>query len=139
MSNAINHARSKIEIRVGFSLRKGALYVVVTDDGRGISDNEIKSIFLPLNEKMKEMRALQGWELKTRGIGLGLFVSKRIVEHLHGSLTVNSYRGRQTIFKLVLPCLDFQKTRVRSRSSLSHSLRNRNINREHRNRGLEVI
>ena len=40
---------------------------------------------------------------KHRGLGLGLAVSKRIVEQLHGKVTVHSTVGRGTTFELDLP------------------------------------
>jgi signal transduction histidine kinase len=43
---------------------------------------------------------------KTRGLGLGLAISKRIVEQLDGTITVQSEVGRGTSFTLRFPARD---------------------------------
>jgi signal transduction histidine kinase len=43
---------------------------------------------------------------KRRGLGLGLAISKRIVEQLEGSITVESEVGRGTSFTLRFPARD---------------------------------
>jgi signal transduction histidine kinase len=68
------------------------LVVDVTDTGKGISKRNLGKVFKP------------GFTTKKRGWGLGLSLSKRIIEQYHkGSLTVkNSEPGKGTTFSIVL-------------------------------------
>jgi signal transduction histidine kinase len=68
---------------VGFSVR---------DNGCGMSEEFIeKSLFRPFQTTKK------------KGLGIGLFHSKLIVEAHHGMLEVNSSVGAGTEFRVVLP------------------------------------
>jgi signal transduction histidine kinase len=64
----------------------------VCDTGKGISTQNIGKVFKP------------GFTTKKRGWGLGLSLSKRIIEQYHqGSLTVKqSEPGKGTTFRIVL-------------------------------------
>jgi signal transduction histidine kinase len=67
--------------------------VDVTDNGKGIAAANIKKVFRP------------GFTTKKRGWGLGLSLSKRIVEQYHkGKLFVRwSEQGKGTSFRIILP------------------------------------
>ena len=64
----------------------------VTDTGKGISSQNIARVFKP------------GFTTKKRGWGLGLSLSKRIIEQYHkGSISVkHSEPGKGTTFRIVL-------------------------------------
>jgi signal transduction histidine kinase len=66
----------------------------VTDTGSGIPAEKLSSIF-------EEFVTT-----KTRGLGLGLAISKRIVEQLDGTIEVTSELGRGTAFTLRFPARD---------------------------------
>jgi signal transduction histidine kinase len=80
----------KIEIRV--TNHPHQVWIDVCDSGKGIQKHQIKKIFNP------------GFTTKKRGWGLGLSLSKRIVEkYHHGSLFVkHSEVGKGTIFRIIL-------------------------------------
>jgi len=65
--------------------------VVVTDTGSGIPADRLPAIFDDFVTT------------KRRGLGLGLAISKRIVEQLDGTITVESELGRGTSFTLRFP------------------------------------
>jgi signal transduction histidine kinase len=92
LKNALDAMDGKGSIHV--DMVSGALHVLidVTDTGKGISKGHIAKVFKP------------GFTTKKRGWGLGLSLSKRIVEQYHGgSLTVkNSEPGKGTTFRIVL-------------------------------------
>ncbi len=68
----------------------GAVVLCVEDDGRGISADDHARLFQPY------------FTTKPRGTGLGLFVSRQIVEEMGGGLTFRSEPGRTT-FLVRLP------------------------------------
>ncbi|MDO9549914.1 MAG: PAS domain S-box protein [Methanoregula sp.] len=70
---------------------KGTVSVSVTDTGVGISEEHMKRIFEPL------------FSTKAKGIGLGLVVTKAIVEAHHGSIDLRSEEGKGTTFTVTLP------------------------------------
>ena len=97
IENLIKNALDAIEDGSGkicFKLsRKGnAIYVDITDSGKGIDLTYKKDIFRP------------GFSTKTRGWGLGLSLSKRIIESYHrGKLIVKESRpGKGTTFRIKL-------------------------------------
>lgn len=61
------------------------------DNGSGISEENLRNLFEPL------------FTTKTKGIGLGLAVSKRIIEAHEGSIEVESEVGKGTTFRIRLP------------------------------------
>lgn len=88
--DAIDHKQGKIEITVK-ELRK-EIEIDVTDNGKGIDLKRRKDIFRP------------GYSTKRRGWGLGLSLSKRIIEIYHkGKIFVkSSVMGEGTTFKIIL-------------------------------------
>lgn len=88
--DAIDHKEGKINITI-FSGRK-TTELEVADNGKGIEMKRRKDIFRP------------GYSTKRRGWGLGLSLSKRIVEGYHkGKIYVkNSIPGQGTTFRIIL-------------------------------------
>jgi signal transduction histidine kinase len=65
--------------------------VVVSDDGPGISSQNLPNIFRPF------------YTTKGDGTGLGLSLARRIVEEHHGRIEVNSVAGKGSQFTVLLP------------------------------------
>ena len=82
--------KGNIDIKVTNSLQQ--VVIDVCDDGKGIARHQVKKIFNP------------GFTTKKRGWGLGLSLSKRIIEkYHHGSLFVKSSEvGKGTTFRIIL-------------------------------------
>jgi signal transduction histidine kinase len=92
LKNALDAMEGKGNIIVDIMDKEKNVIIDVTDTGKGISKQNISKVFRP------------GFTTKKRGWGLGLSLSKRIVEIYHkGSLTVkNSEPGKGTTFRIVL-------------------------------------
>lgn len=80
-----------IEIRISTNSNK--VFVDIIDNGKGISKGNFKRVFKP------------GFTTKTRGWGLGLSLTKRIIEEYHhGKIFVlHSEINRGTTFRIILP------------------------------------
>ncbi len=65
--------------------------VQISDTGRGISETDVARIFEPF------------FSTRTKGTGLGLWVSQDIVRHHGGRIEVTSAEGRGTTFHIILP------------------------------------
>ena len=92
LKNALDAIEGKGTITVDMIDGIKNLVIDVTDTGKGISAQNISKVFNP------------GFTTKKRGWGLGLSLSKRIVEQYHkGSLNVKwSEPGKGTTFRIVL-------------------------------------
>ena len=88
--DAIDHKEGKINISV--SQGHKTVEIDVSDNGKGIEMKRRKDVFRP------------GYSTKRRGWGLGLSLSKRIIEGYHkGKIFVkNSAQGEGTTFKIIL-------------------------------------
>ena len=65
--------------------------LAIKDDGIGISPDHMKKLFEPL------------FTTKAKGIGLGLAVTKNLVETNQGTIVVESVKGMGSTFTLILP------------------------------------
>lgn len=92
LKNALDAMEGKGAIQVDITDNASNVVVDVTDTGKGISKQHIAKVFKP------------GFTTKKRGWGLGLSLSKRIIEQYHkGSIYVKSSEvGRGTTFRIVL-------------------------------------
>ena len=90
--NAIDSMEGKGSITICVHNADNRLYIDITDTGKGIDRRKFKRIFQP------------GYTSKKRGWGLGLSLSKRIIENYHrGKLFVKqSQLGVGTTFRIVL-------------------------------------
>jgi len=68
----------------------------VKDTGKGIPGKDIPNLFKPFYQASNNDQAAQG-------VGLGLYISKRIIDLLGGELHVTSSVGSETIFWFELP------------------------------------
>ncbi|MBB5873437.1 signal transduction histidine kinase [Allocatelliglobosispora scoriae] len=85
------------EVRLSAAVDDGHLVLTVTDTGIGIPPDEIDRVF----EEFHQVRhALQA---TVTGTGLGLPYARRLVEALHGTLTLTSELHRGSTFTVRLP------------------------------------
>jgi len=93
LKNALDAMEGKGSITMRLRDENGKVLIDVIDNGRGISTANIRRVFDP------------GFTTKKRGWGLGLSLSRRIIESYHkGELFVKqSEPGKGSIFRIVLP------------------------------------
>ncbi|MFZ6023402.1 MAG: sensor histidine kinase [Bacteroidota bacterium] len=93
IKNALDAMEGKGTIRIESHVSAEGLLIDVTDTGKGIQTSHLNKVFKP------------GFTTKKRGWGLGLPLSKRIMEEYHnGKLFVKwSEAGKGTCFRLILP------------------------------------
>jgi len=92
LKNALDAMEGRGSIKIDIQNDEKNATIDVSDTGKGISSQNIGKVFKP------------GFTTKKRGWGLGLSLSKRIIEQYHkGSLTVKqSEIGKGTTFRIVL-------------------------------------
>jgi PAS domain S-box-containing protein len=96
LSNAIKYNRSGGEVDVGLTETDGYLSVRITDTGHGIAPENLERLFSPFDRLGAEQSTIQG-------TGLGLALSKLMVEAMKGRLAVESIVDVGSTFVLELP------------------------------------
>jgi len=96
IGNAVKYSPQGSLVHVTVRGEGDQLFVAVSDEGPGISPALRRQIFRPFIRGPSEHEEVEG-------IGLGLYVSKRIVEAHGGSLQVLSTDGRGATFQATLP------------------------------------
>ncbi len=102
IGNAINYTPAGGHIKVSVELKEGQIITHITDNGRGIPPEAISRLF------QKFYRVVSKLEQSSKGNGLGLYISKAIVEVHHGKIWVESELGKGSTFSFSLPTKQFQ-------------------------------
>jgi len=93
---AITSAHRTGNISISSALRQDRVRVSVMDDGPGVSAQEIERIFQPF------------YTTKQDGNGLGLSLSRKIVQDLGGEMWVSPNLRHGATFTVELPLVDFE-------------------------------
>ncbi len=104
IDNAIKFSKPDSEIQVTISRHDKQVLIAVTDTGPGISEAECARIFERFYQVDKSRQGGAG-----RGVGLGLSISKQVVEAHHGEISVSSKIGEGSTFMVKLPIEDATK------------------------------
>lgn len=100
LSNAYKYADEPRQTNVTLDGDRDDVFIVVSDQGNGIASKELPRIFQPFYRVGDELTR------QAPGSGLGLFLSKEIIQRHHGELRVASRgRGLGSSFTIRLPRL----------------------------------
>ena len=99
IENAIKYTPlgGKITVSVGYREDKKEIIFSVKDTGVGIPEDQQSRVFT------KFFRGANVMRMETEGSGLGLFISKNIIEAHGGKIWFESKEGQGTTFYMVLP------------------------------------
>jgi len=98
LSNSIKYKNPKVKrsyVKIKITISPEEAEIIVEDNGKGIKEEYLDKIFNMF------FRASQ----ESYGSGLGLYITKQVVEKLNGSVSVSSVLGSCTIFSIKLPNL----------------------------------
>jgi CheY-like chemotaxis protein/anti-sigma regulatory factor (Ser/Thr protein kinase) len=99
LSNAIKYNRAGGAVQVTCTPLEGRMRLAVSDTGPGIERPMLERLFTPFDRLGAEQAGIEG-------TGLGLTLSKRLVEAMNGELLVESRPGVGTTFTVALPAAE---------------------------------
>jgi signal transduction histidine kinase len=91
IANGIQAMPAGGKLQISASRKQNDILFEILDTGEGITPEDLKKVFQPY------------FTTKPLGIGLGLALTKRIVEEHHGNIEINSTPGKGTKVTLTLP------------------------------------
>jgi signal transduction histidine kinase len=92
LSNAIKHTPAGQEVRVSIQISNMRIFVSVKDSGPGIEPIFLGRVFDKFSQADASDRRAQG------GMGLGLYITKMLVERMKGTVNVESRPGQGAEF-----------------------------------------
>ena len=97
IENAIKYAPAELPLTIALKENEEQVFLSVADLGKGIPENEREKIFEKFYRLEDESRR------KTKGTGLGLYLSTKIVKDHKGKLLLENNHPQGSVFKVVLP------------------------------------
>ncbi len=99
LENAVKFSPKESPILIQVKAQNDEVYINVQDQGIGIPANQIQNVFDPFYQAGNNPSG-------RAGAGLGLYITKELVEKHGGRVVVESRRGRGSTVSLILPALD---------------------------------
>jgi signal transduction histidine kinase/CheY-like chemotaxis protein len=96
LSNAVKYNRDMGSVVVSCEAAEDRVRITVQDNGLGMRPDQLQSLFQPFNRLGQETGVQEG-------TGIGLVLTKHLVELMGGSLGVSSTAGAGTVFWIDLP------------------------------------
>ena len=97
VENALKFSDPSQPVEVSGAVRDGRVEIAVADRGVGISPEDLPRIFDRFHQGERAITR------ETEGAGLGLYITKRLVEAMGGTIEVSSAPGRGSTFTVTLP------------------------------------
>ena len=92
--NSFVHGNETTEIAMQVSQEDGRIEIIVSDNGQGMSQEEMDNLF------ERYYRGIDTGK-RTEGTGLGMAIAKSIIELHNGTIQVTSVAGRGTEFYII--------------------------------------
>lgn len=97
LENAIKYGKEAIEIKIDTRLTNNHYEIEIFDNGIGISQKDQLDIF------EKFYRVVSGNVHNVKGLGLGLYYTKQVVDAHDGTIQLKSQLNKGTTFKITIP------------------------------------
>lgn len=115
LSNSIkyNSMGGEVELSLDYLPDVGRMRILVRDNGHGIASNRQSEVFQPFNRLNAEYSSIEG-------SGVGLVITKQLVEMMKGSLDFVSCEGEGTEFWIDLPlCSEWNQDLITNNKQLT--------------------
>jgi signal transduction histidine kinase len=97
LDNALKYSAPETTVEVSVRTDGTDALLTVTDHGIGIPTDELPTLFEPFS------RAANAGQRDETGLGLGLYITRQIIEHHGGTISVESVEGEGSTFTVRLP------------------------------------
>jgi PAS domain S-box-containing protein len=103
LTNGIKYNRKEGSVTLSLKKQKdGTMNILVTDTGMGIPAKKLEKIFVPFDRLDAEGSDVEG-------TGIGMTISKKLIELMNGKINVHSTMGKGSQFSVSLPSCDPKK------------------------------
>lgn len=99
ISNAIKYNSDGGKITISTKAVDGIVRICISDTGPGIANERLGELYQPFNR-------LDAGLTDIEGTGIGLIITRRLIEMMNGSIGVESQLGQGSIFWIELPMAD---------------------------------
>lgn len=110
ISNAIKYVNDQGYIGLSVAVKNDQLLLNIENTGRGISEGQLKYVFNRFKILDNYEKQLSKGGVKRTGIGLAL--TKSLVELLKGKITVASVVNEKTVFSVTLPAINISTVQI---------------------------
>ena len=97
VTNAVRHAGPSATITISVSSEEDTALITISDDGRGMTPQQREALFTPFRSQNSLEAPV------SRGVGLGMVVTRQILALHGGSILVDSMASRGTVVYLTVP------------------------------------
>lgn len=98
LSNAIKYNQTGGDVSIEVTSNEGHAVILIADSGRGIAEEHLELLFEPFER-------LEAENSNIEGTGIGLTISRQIIELMRGSISVKSQLGTGSLFEVRLPII----------------------------------
>ena len=115
ISNAVTYSKEKGTVKISLKKRGEEIAGMVEDDGIGMSPEFQEKMFTPF-ERAEDERVSQ-----IQGTGLGLPITRNLVQMMNGTIGVESHlnKGTRFVVTIYLKLVDQDKTRRQEQEAIS--------------------
>ena len=97
LENAVKYGKESVKIKIDTRLTNNHYEIEISDNGIGISEQDQKVVF------DKFYRVGSGNIHNVKGLGLGLYYTKQVIDAHEGSIQVKSEANKGTTFMITIP------------------------------------
>lgn len=122
VSNAINYTNPNGKVEISMQVTPNEIQTTVSDNGVGIPQEAIPHMF------SKFFRVSNQLQNANKGTGLGLYISKSIIEKLHGKIWVESEVGKGSKFSFTIPAVSISTGVLQNNRYVSQAIQSGSLN-----------